>query len=105
LHDGLLRVIAVVLDFELDLSLADAALRVALLPEQLVGLRERLGQRSEDAAEVGQSAELDRGSSNPWARLDVSTAVPRRGLLPLAASGGEAGSYEGHRQPDAGNFQ
>ena len=72
LHDGLLRVVAVVLDLELDLAVADPALRVALLPVQLVGLGQGLGQRSEDAAEVGQRAELDGGVGHPRADLDVT---------------------------------
>jgi hypothetical protein len=49
LDDRLLRVIAVILDDELDRAVADAALGVALLPEELVGLHGRLAERREHA--------------------------------------------------------
>jgi hypothetical protein len=77
--DGLLRVIARVLDLDLHLAAADPARLVLGVPVEVRALHHRLAVGREDAAEVREVAERDLLRARPRARLD--RLLPRAGRL------------------------
>ena len=95
--DRLLRVIARVLDLDLDLAAADPARLVLGVPVEVRALHLRLAVGGEDAAEVREVAERDRVRGGARAGLDRVGARPGTAAALLGAALPARGDHERER--------